>query len=873
MSRQQDIVSEAAKELPVDSGVGSSPALSHQHDELVRELEAAKHRNAWYASELALARKAGYQPNASSSPILDERAADTFNDDDKPLLEALLKMRAELVRVQGSIEAQAVSASNRIAEVEKQRDVAVNEAAYAKAKLAAHGGGSQAGTPQLDRETGTPDIDRVNEMSKRLAAALASQQELSSKLEHVTAEVDFEKKARQLAEETSEAAQKRVTELDLYKQRNASEVESLKAELHEAQKEARDNMASCAEAVATSKLLSVDKSELSTKLSHALADVRNHVSVLESLKAAMAASAEKTSALEAKLETERHNRDGLETDLVELRAEHEKSKAALETMARRLQDAEELAENHAAEARTHREAVLSGLGKVVDRDDDEDAAADERVAILQQQIEMANAMVRRNQQAADMASEKLRRAEERIAGLEAYQEQASREGLTMRRQLQAAMKEVQSLQADKSEMQMEVDKGQLESNARLVQLRTLKELLDERGVNPTDVRRSRGPDSPGSRFGTPDYQRMRELEQQLEASSKAHEELKATYEQREQEVSRSWEEKLAALDNDYQAAVKYLRGTEKMLSKMKQELQRHRNANAELEKELAHKDKALSKAAQHDQAPPEWQAERDSLHAEIDSLQANTKHSLAALESQLEALQFELEAARTERDNLHTSRAETERRLLDATSQARSDLDALRHENTRLEHRARDAEQKVQLLLDQVESSVDAYRQQAGRGRSNTIERKLGDNRNSISADSMYSTADTVTGGEASRSDADGAGAEASNGSSVGQALRNSMALDSLADELDTLRSQWETTNKNYGIDDRFDFEKTPTTPGHMEESLANWRRRLEFGEEDGEDDYDVVDKERKQSAPEQGPQATAMDGPVAANAQVPSSA
>jgi hypothetical protein len=54
----------------------------------VKELEAAKSRNAWYASELALARKAGYHSGSSSSPTFDERAVNQFGDEDKPMIEA-----------------------------------------------------------------------------------------------------------------------------------------------------------------------------------------------------------------------------------------------------------------------------------------------------------------------------------------------------------------------------------------------------------------------------------------------------------------------------------------------------------------------------------------------------------------------------------------------------------------------------------------------------------------------------------------------------------------------------------------------------------------------------------------------------------------
>ena len=64
---------------------------------------------------------------------------------------------------------------------------------------------------------------------------------------------------------------------------------------------------------------------------------------------------------------------------------------------------------------------------------------------------------------------------------------------------------------------------------------------------------------------------------------------------------------------------------------------------------------------------------------------------------------------------------------------------------------------------------------------------------------------------------------------------RNSLALDSLASELETLRSHWADTHRTYRLSNQFDFERsTPTTPsghGGMSEGLANWRKRLDAEE------------------------------------------
>ena len=49
---------------------------------LLKELDAARNRNAWYASELELARKSGYISSVSLGPALEGRSTETFDDED-----------------------------------------------------------------------------------------------------------------------------------------------------------------------------------------------------------------------------------------------------------------------------------------------------------------------------------------------------------------------------------------------------------------------------------------------------------------------------------------------------------------------------------------------------------------------------------------------------------------------------------------------------------------------------------------------------------------------------------------------------------------------------------------------------------------------
>jgi len=796
--------------------------------ELNDELSAAKNQNAWYASELALARKAGYTQDSLQGPKLDEKAVQSLGDNEKPLIEALLAMKAELAEVQGSVGSRVKEAAQMVAEAEQQRDAAIREAVFAKAKLAAHGG-SQAGTPQLeDSPRDLTDSDRLTDMGRRLGSSLALQTELRSKLDVVAAELQAEKTARELAEGSMEATIRRLTELE--QARDPGEAESLRAELHEAEKVARDEKAHRLEADSNARLLQVDVEELQRQLSDISGESQSYLATLTSLRDAIAASQAKSAHLEKKLEDEREQRETVQRKLLQLRAEHEERTSELESTSRRLRDSEELADKHSNEAQLHRSAVLSGLDKLHSKTPDISARGmdNERVAILQQQVTDANALVKKNQADADSAAAKLRRAEERIAGLEAYQEQASRESLSIRKQLQEAVRTAQSFQTQHTDLKRQLESHQRDASAMSVQHSALKELLDERPQTESGHYRSRNLNSPGERLGSPDVARLRELEQKLDESVRAHDETKATTESREQASEKQYRDKLEQLEQDYQSAVSYVKGTEKMLKRMKDELNKSKATNVRLQAEI---DKGSRAGNNLDSdAAADWENERQSLRREIEEMQESVKGSVFQLERQMQEVKTELRAVQEERDHYRASNEQAQQHLSEATRQAQASLDQLKSENARLETRAVDAENKVSLLLDQVESSVDAYRRQSQHIHTNGI----GHTRN-------VSNNSAVNHGGHSHSGSIGADSAFS---TSGPGERNSLALDSLASELETLRTQWEGTHRTYRLSSQFDFERSPPvgTGVELSDSLANWRKRLDAEEAEKENSRSPVE-------------------------------
>ncbi|KAL8917370.1 MAG: hypothetical protein Q9208_007988 [Pyrenodesmia sp. 3 TL-2023] len=807
-----------------------------QQERLNKQLDVVRSQNAWYASELGLAKEAGYQ-RSSSNPALDEQ---TFADDERPLVEALIAMRTQLADVQQSVDARVNAAGEEVAQVEHQRDVAVREAAYAKAKLAAIGGSD---TSMPMSEAVPKDVggeDRSDDLGRKLAAALATQTELRATIASMSADIEAERRAKELAQGTAEAAEARAAQL--HEAHDPGELESLREQLHELGMTIRDESAQRSEAHSRAAVLESDREDLERRLNEALEDTQQHTSTFGSLREAVTASNDRAAHLERKLDEERAQREHLDQKLLQLRAEHEERTAELEATTRKLRDAEELAETHANESRKHRDVVLGGLDKIGTRDlgASTSAAVDDRVTMLQQQVDHAHGLVRANQADANAAAEKLRRAEERIAGLEAYQEQSSREALTVRKQLQEAVREVHLHQSRHSEAQRALESHQRDTSALLIQHNTLKELLQER------------PEKEKSRPSTPEQNRMRDLEEQLENSLRSHEETQADYEAREQEADKMYREKLELLESDYQSAVGYVKGTEKMLkhmkdelSKYKAELNKYRKQNQRLQEDL---DGAQSRSIEPE-AAAEWEQERQSLRREIDEMQASVKDSVAQLERQMEEVQQELYAAQEERDHYRQGNHQAQQQLAQTTQQAQRELDELKNENSMLESRALDAENKVTLLLDQVGNSVTNYRRQSQQMQMNGHHRNL-----SINSNATINPSDPNTAGNPvpqQRGMHSTSNSIATDATFSGGSDRNSMALDHLASELETLRTHWEGTHRNYRLSSQFEFERTPTSAtsagttgtgnGELSESLANWRRRLDEDERERSQSPKVV--------------------------------
>lgn len=267
---------------------------------------------------------------------------------------------------------------------------------------------------------------------------------------------------------------------------------------------------------------------------------------------------------------------------------------------------------------------------------------------------------------------------------------------------------------------------------------------------------------------------------------------------------------------------------------MKDELTRYKSQNAKMQSELEAAQNDRAQTSDRTPMQTEWATERAQLQRSLTDLQQDTSSSIAKLESEIAKLKEDLSAAEADHEKARSEYESSQQELIASAEKSRAELDQLKRENALLEGRASDAEQKVSMLLDQVEASVGHYRRQSQHGQ----------NMNGISRTYSNASSNTI-----SRSRAN---------SAVSQEdpfpdNRGSMALDSLANELETLRSHWESTNRNYRLSTQSDFDRTPTKETGLSDSLAEWRRRLD-------------DDDTRASSPEKSKPRNTEGGPTTTN-------
>ncbi|CDS01214.1 hypothetical protein [Sporisorium scitamineum] len=606
------------------------------------EVDALRKREAWYKAALALAVKKGFvepdQLNAGDITMTDTQSVtservsldgiDTGAEgsDKDRVLKTLISLKAQLASAKATIAQQAQGEADRHAESDRARSAALQEAAYYRAKLAAIESGNGDEVSRLDRE-------RASKLEKSLADALRESARFERQVSSLREQAKLEQQLRNSAEERLSETAKRAMAAEAAQMKAYDELSSLQKRSYATESALREHTEQVTTLSSLAARHKADHEHASGQLEEARANVAAHLAALTQLQTAHSAVTTRAGEYERLHDDQRNMLQQQQQTIAELRAQLEAKSSEASSHASRAAELETLARQHRQEAEAHRMAATDGLAALLAKKDQTstyDLGAsgaiplhvEDKMRALEDEVESLRQLHAEACQMADEYSSSLQEMQDRHLNMERQHTGLRSEVTALRSQLAVALQEAARLKDVASSKDLELRDRNRSIEAAQVKSSLLKQFMAERGVSvPND-------DELSVKSGYAD-RRIRELEEEIDArarevqeaehrlqdsesrveeltrelehhasltasrgttdsSSVAEAERRAQLAERElAETTASYKERMAQLENDYQTAVQFVKGTEKMLRRMKDELTKYKTENASLQNELA----------------------------------------------------------------------------------------------------------------------------------------------------------------------------------------------------------------------------------------------------------------------------------------------
>ncbi|KAE8221498.1 hypothetical protein CF319_g5154 [Tilletia indica] len=630
-----------------DSSMSNGPGANTNAS---AELVALRKREAWMKVALAAALRKGFVPSevlqqqsqsgkggAVPPPSSEELAAiegmsgqmgGDGGDKDK-VVKALLALKAKLANAQATIAENAQKESDRVAEVERMRGAAIQEASYFRAKVQAYEMNNVGDAARLDR-------DRCTQLERQVATALQEQAELERKITSMTEQAKLEQQLRVSAEERLSEAAKRAmaaeaAQMKAYDELSAAQKRSLAAE-----SSLRDHQSQLNSLRSTAARHQSDYESARSNLSDANATVDGHLSALTQVRAALDAATARASEHERLYQTHRDASDQNQGQLLKLRTELEGKNGEISLLNARVAELQSLVDRTRAEADSHRSAATGALAQIINLHQERSARGEQAVRsdapvprhiqdkmrALEDEAETLRQLHSQSRTAADSGTTTLNEVRERNLTLEKQHSSLRTELNAVRNQLTTALREVSQIREQAGHRDVEAREARRTAETMRIKMGVLRQHANEAGLRlPADDAlngsgaMTSGSDSSDRRIQELEDEidsRIREIqdtEHRLQDSESRVEELTRVLEHADtkqggaggggtaalglssagqeakqaraqveelqrklEETSAAYEDKLSRLDKDYQTAIQYVKGTEKMMQRMNGEL-------------------------------------------------------------------------------------------------------------------------------------------------------------------------------------------------------------------------------------------------------------------------------------------------------------
>ncbi|GAA5828828.1 hypothetical protein JCM3770_005840, partial [Rhodotorula araucariae] len=700
---------------------------------------------------------------------------------EKRVAEALAAVKGELARAKTAMAEQLASLSESFRGADRARAAALQEAAYYRAKLAALETGAPTDVAKLERE-------RAGALEAELSDALSAREALEAQVASLEAAAAHHAAMRAQADERHADAAKRADAVEAAHARALADLAALQARADDHERDLGAHAEKLAAADASRSVLEAEHARLRDRVGEHDESVAHWLATLEASGAALTAAQVRNDELAAAWEKATDALATQKTRVAELEHEVEALRVERDAAVERADEAERMHQSTREAHGASHTLATGGLAQLLDLHRDRQQGGLRNIAAG----------------SADLApehAERVRAADEQVAAVKQLHADAQARHQTLSSELAAAREREAGLHVQLATLRTQLATVQAAHTQALDDLAAHKALVTKHEGATRDVARARdaaevkasllrslladhglaapSEDELASRFPTltgaetPDQlaKRVIELEGELEARMRQKAQLEERVREHESEHSRlrdeldraksgdgddreragKVQEELEALQGRHQQleathlkAVQYVKGTEKMLRRMKEELTRYKERCEELEspERLAEVDQLRSQVQELRAHSEASSRETEELHQRLGALQSEFQQTLRHhqeeaqgkvqelteelrdLDAQLEKAHHDLEETLAVNASLNqelqaavkgttlprvagANASEDYSRLQAELEQAENKAEWLKRENATLEQRCRSAESKIAILLDHMEGVQD----------------------------------------------------------------------------------------------------------------------------------------------------------------------
>ncbi|KII94183.1 hypothetical protein PLICRDRAFT_99563 [Plicaturopsis crispa FD-325 SS-3] len=719
------------------------------------EMETMRKRELWMKAALAKATRSGFVYSDAGSGEAEELG---INGDATPSEQKVMQMALTFkqfkAHIQTTVVDQARHASDRIAEAERIKASAMQEAAYYRAKLAAYEASSAGDVARLERE-------RAADLERQLSQAVSDRASQERKLTELDESLSLQTTLLEQAEARAADASKRADLLEESHDRTSQSHSELQERHALLEAQLRDHEERLLTHASTIEQRDAEQLNLQSQLDELVHSREQHVRALDQARTALQSASSRSDEVDGQYQRAREQIRQLEADLAELRGELEARTVEADSARARLTDVENSWAKSREEADAFRALTTGSLGELLDshRDlkTDEDRVVRghaEKVQALEAETTSLHKMLRDAAQRVDDAQNELNQERRKVRETSAEQLFLRSQIVGLRAQLATAVADTGRLKKELAEKDSELHDKAKQASDSSVRLNMLRNYMAEHGLGPDDegtnegsairvaeledklAERTRLHENAERELGQA-LRRKRDVEAQVNTLSTQLDRVRSTQspgdrdgdaraeeaERRLEETERGYKARMQQMEEDYQLAVHYVKGTEKMMRRMKDELTKQKSVNAAIQSELdASRGRSSTEPSRNrglnGRGTPSSDEGHDALRGQLVDAQRHAQRlnnenrelriRLDSLEKDLEALRDSLISSQRESDDRLARVEELEHdveRLQSSLVIARGGhsetmLEKLSNENTNLKHENEQLSHKIGLLLE-----------------------------------------------------------------------------------------------------------------------------------------------------------------------------